>query len=295
MLLKFAGLEFQGIIQSVSGKLNRMEKLLFGISGLPAFSGIKGINYASGIGYLKSIGLDAMELLFVRSVNVTDNNKDLILKTKIENGFYLSAHASYYINLNAADHMKQDDSLKRIVRAREALINVGGRSLVFHPGYYLKSTKEDALRTIQSNLLKLPSGGVDYRLETTGKSTQFGTLEELVAICREVGSCKLCIDFAHMHARQNGGLKRYDDFAGILRYVSGQLGSNALKDLHIHMGGIRYNAKGEIRHLPLEESDFNYRDCLHALKDFNAAGCVVAEGPLLEKDALLLKETYHKL
>ncbi|MBK1812813.1 hypothetical protein JHL18_19515 [Clostridium sp. YIM B02505] len=36
-----------------------MDKLLFGISGLPIWSGIKNINYASGINYISSIGLDA--------------------------------------------------------------------------------------------------------------------------------------------------------------------------------------------------------------------------------------------
>ena len=62
-----------------------MDKLLFGISGLPAGDG-KRLNYATGIHYLKSVGLDAMELLFVRSVNVTDRNKDAILAAKKEEG-----------------------------------------------------------------------------------------------------------------------------------------------------------------------------------------------------------------
>jgi deoxyribonuclease-4 len=77
-----------------------MEKLLFGISGLPIGNASDKYNYASGIDYIKSIGLDAMELLFVKSVNVTDKNKDIILKNKLDNGVYLSAHGSYYINLN---------------------------------------------------------------------------------------------------------------------------------------------------------------------------------------------------
>ncbi len=142
---------------------------------------------------------------------------------------------------------------------------------------------------------KLPYSDVDYRLETTGKGTQFGTLEELVSLCSEVSSCKLCIDFSHIHARNNGNLKGYDDFAGILQYVQNKLGRSALDDLHIHMGGIKYNEKGERNHLPLLESDFNYTACLKALKDFDVKGCVISEGPLLEKDALLLKNTFMKL
>jgi deoxyribonuclease-4 len=56
-----------------------MDELLFGISGLPMGDDTRRLNYATGIHYLRSIGLDAMELLFVRSVNVTEHNKDVIL------------------------------------------------------------------------------------------------------------------------------------------------------------------------------------------------------------------------
>jgi len=58
-----------------------VDELLFGISGLPLGDGSTKFNYSSGIDYAKSIGLDAMELLFVRNVNVTDKNKSLILES----------------------------------------------------------------------------------------------------------------------------------------------------------------------------------------------------------------------
>lgn len=127
-----------------------------------------------------------MELLFVRNVNVTDNNKDVIFEAKQKESFYLSVHASHYINLNADDITKQDQSVKRIIAAAEGLIKVKGKSLIFHPGFYLNDSREEAYATIKSNLMKLPDCGVDYRLETTGKGSQFGTLEE---------------------ARSNGGLR----------------------------------------------------------------------------------------
>lgn len=272
-----------------------MNSLLFGISGLPLGDGSTKFNYASGIDYVKSIGLDAMELLFVRNVNITDKNMDVILKTKLNNEFYLSAHGSHYINLNADQPDKREQSLERIIKATEGLSKVKGRSLVFHPGYYLHDTKEEAYNTIKESLMKLPNKEIDYRLETTGKRTQFGTLEELVALCKEVSNCKLCIDFSHIHARENGCLKSYDDFANILAYVQDELGRSALDDLHIHMGGISYNEKGEKNHLPLLESDFNFEECLKAIKDFDVKGCVILEGPLVEKDALLLKNTYQRL
>lgn len=271
-----------------------MDKLLFGISGLPIGDGKTKYTYKNAIEYLDGIGLDAMELPFVHSVNVTDKNKDAINEAKKEKNFYLSAHGSYYINLNGEEDTIQK-SIERIVKGAEGLKKVEGRSLIFHPGYYLKNTSEETFDKIKQSLGSLPYFGVDYRLETTGKPTQFGSLEENVALCKEIKSCKLCIDFSHLHARLNGALKSYTDFAEILEYVRVNLGEEALEDLHIHISGIEYGPKGEKKHLPFTESDFDYKACLTALKDFKVKGCVICESPLLEKDALLIKEIYNNL
>ena len=272
-----------------------MEKLLFGISGLPLGNAGDKFTYATGIEYLSNMGLDAMELPFVRSVNVTPKNMHSIIEAKEKHNFYLSAHGSYFINLNAVEDEKKEKSLERITLGAEALKSVGGRSLIFHPGFYLKATKEDALEEVKRNLMKLPYFGVDYRLETTGKGTQFGDIDELIHICKEIDTCKLCIDFAHVHARGNGALKEYDDFARILEKVGEGLGREALDDLHIHLAGIAYSEKGEKHHLPFLESDFNYQACMKAFVDYEVKGCVICESPILERDAKLLKDTYESL
>lgn len=272
-----------------------MDQLLFGISGLPIGDGMQKFSYKSGITYLKSIGLDAMELPFVRSVNVTSKNKDEILSEKVKNNFYLSAHGSYFINLNADDELKQEQSLERIIKGANALKSVEGKSLVFHPGFYLDDDPTETYDTIKRNLLRLPDIGVDYRLETTGKPTQFGSIEELSRMCSEVKSCKLCIDFSHIHARGNGALRKYGDFEKQLKTVEEYLGHEAFNDLHIHMSGINYGPKGEKNHLPFEESDFDYKNCIKILKDYDVKGCIICESPILERDALLLKEYYYSL
>ncbi len=268
---------------------------MFGISGLPIGEGRQKFNHASAIPYVKAFGLDAMELLFVHSVNVTDRNKDVILAAKRKNDLYLSAHGSYYVNLNAAEPRKREESVQRILAAAEALAKVGGRSLIFHPGFYLRDSAEAAYAAIREQLAGLPCRGIDYRLETTGKPTQFGHIEELVALCKELPACKLCVDFAHIHARGSGALRSYDDFAAVLQLILRELGRPALDDLHIHIGGVAYSHKGEKHHLPVRESDFNYMACLEALKDYDVKGCVICEGPLVEWDALFLKRTFMAL
>lgn len=271
-----------------------MNRLLFGISGIPLGNGEK-FNYSRGIEYLSYIGLDAMEFPFVRSVNVTAKNRQSIIDMKEKYNFYLSAHGSYFVNLNAEEEEKITQSKERILKGAEALASVGGRSLVFHAGYYLKSTREETLEKIKGELKTLPEDIVTYRLETTGKASQFGDVKELVAIAKEVPSCNICIDFSHIHARGVGALKEYKDFAEVLEYIGENLGQNALEDLHIHLSGINYTSKGERNHLPLSESDFNIKACLKSFVDYNVKGCIICESPILENDALFMKNLYNSL
>ncbi len=270
-----------------------MNKLLFGISGLPIGHEDTKFKYSTGIEYLSEIGLDAMELPFVRSVNVTKKNQEEILQKKTEKNFYLSAHGSYFINLNAKEDEKKEKSLERIIKGAEALSLVNGRSLVFHPGFYLGMDPDKTYNEIKRNLELLPLFGIDYRLETTGKGTQFGTLQEIVQLSKEVENCKPCIDFAHIHARDNGCLKEYDDFKKIFEYIGTELGQEALNDIHIHVAGINYGLKGEKNHLPFKESDFKYEYFIRALIEYDIKGCIICESPVLEHDALLLKKLYE--
>lgn len=272
-----------------------MDKLLFGISGLPLGNEGDKFIYKTGISFLKEKGLDAMELPFVRSVNVTNKNYKEILDNKNKNDFYVSAHGSYYINLNSDDLGKIEKSKERIIKGALALSKVEGKSLVFHPGFYLKDSNEETYETIKEGLMDLPDLGITYRLETTGKPTQFGSLEEIVQLSKDVSTCEPCIDFSHLHARENGCLKNYDDFARILDYIGSELGENGLDNMHIHMSGINYTAKGERNHLPFDESDFNYKACIKALYDYDAKGCIICESPNLENDSLKLKEYYNSL
>jgi deoxyribonuclease-4 len=125
-----------------------------------------------------------------------------------------------------------------------------------------------------------------------GKPSEFGTVEEVLDLCTELEGVAPCIDFSHWHAR-TGAFNSYPEFASILQRVKERLGRAALDNMHIHVSGIAYGKKGEIKHLNLKESDFQYAELLQALKDYDAWGIVICESPNLEEDALLLQETYN--
>jgi deoxyribonuclease-4 len=103
------------------------------------------------------------------------------------------------------------------------------------------------------------------------------------------------VDFAHLHARAGGKNNSYKEFAESLEMIGKKLGDDALKDIHIHMSGIEYSDKGERKHLKLDESDMNYKELMKALKDYNVAGTMICESPVLEEDALIMKAHYESL
>ncbi len=272
---------------------------LFGTAGVPR-SAPSGSTVA-GIRRLSELSLECMEVQFVRGVRMSSSTAREVRKAAEEHGIYLSVHAPYYINLNASESAKREASLQRIISSALAAHACSAVDVVFHPAYYLKAGREETYRVVTQMLeralerIRSEAKGVLLRPETTGRRTQFGTLEEVLSLCQELEGVQPCIDFAHIYARSRGGVNSFQDFLRVLEQVESALGREALKSMHIHLSGISYGRGGERSHTTLESSDFRYAEALRALAEFNAGGRIVCESPVLEDDALLLKRTYQEL
>ncbi len=271
--------------------------LLFGTAGVPLSS--PGRDTISGIKRIKELNLECMEIEFVRGVKMGEKTAAEVRKVASDLGIELSVHAPYYVNLNSEE--KGEASKKRVFDSARIGSLCGARSIVFHPGYYLKSSPENAYKRIKRRIgeiveaLEQENIDVILRPETTGKKTQFGTLEEVLNLSLELERVLPCIDFAHMYAKTRGALNSYEQFYQVLEKIESALGKEGIKNMHIHMSGIEYGKGGERDHRILRESAFKYADVLRALKDYNVSGVVICESPNLEEDAFLLKETYNSL
>lgn len=151
-------------------------------------------------------------------------------------------------------------------------------------------TYNNIKKALKKVVQEIQNYNVTIRIETMGKLSQFGSLEEVLNLSQDLGPHIMpCIDFAHLHARSIGKLKTYQEFYKIIDDIQHKLGKKAIKDMHIHISGIKYSEKGELYHLNLKESDFNYVDLIKALKDLEVEGIIICESPNLEEDALTLK------
>ena len=275
-----------------------MAGLLFGTGGTPHSS--KTLSTIDGIKRIAELGLGCMELEFVRGVKMGEAGARLVAETAAKEDIKLSAHGPYFINLNAREPEKIIASQDRILQTARIAAICGAQSVVFHAAYYLGDPPEKTYSAVRKHLgevmnqLKRENNRVWIRPEVMGKPSQFGTPEEVLNLCTELEGVAPCMDFAHWHAR-TGEFNSYPEFASVLQQIKQWLGDEALDNMHIHISGIAYGKKGEIKHLNLKESDLQYVELLKALKDYEARGSVTCESPNLEEDALLLQETYNNL
>lgn len=273
-----------------------MKQLLFGTAGAPLSSKKKGS--IEGIRRIAELGLDCMELEFVRGVRMKEETAANVQQTAEKENIALSVHAPYYINLNSAEAEKIEASIERIYQSARIGALCGASSIVFHPAYYQGQSSEKVMEKVNGLLegltSRLTDEGIDVvlRPETTGKATQFGDLEETLMMATAIEGVMPCIDFSHLHARSCGEYNTMEEFQNVLESVENALGRDGLDNMHCHVSGIAYGEKGEKNHLVLQESDLNYSDMMTAFREFHIKGLVICESPNLEADALLLKKTF---
>ncbi|MFC1922448.1 TIM barrel protein [Chloroflexota bacterium] len=274
---------------------------LFGTVGSPKSTPKKPGGSVGGVLHSADLGLNCLELGWVRSVRISEKTCALIKTTAEEVGVAISVHAPYYINLNA-DEQEWPKSRKRLMDAAHFGNLAGATDIIFHPGSYFQQPPEAVLPTAIKRLencleeLRSADNPVTLRPETMGKSAMLGSLTDTIKMNQELNGVKPCLDVAHLHARAgDGSVNSYDEWAQVLEDYGNALGDSALKDLHIHISGIEYGDKGEKEHLPLEESDLDFQAIFRALNDFKCQGRILCESPILEEDALKCKNTWCEI
>lgn len=277
-----------------------MDELRFLTAGIP-LSTRPQKNLENGLRRVKELGLDGMELEYVRGVVMDFTKMKAVGTLAKELKLTLTAHAPYYINFTAAERPKVDRSYQYVLDTARILDAAGGYSVVFHAAYYLGRKPHEIYPVVLehmehlADLAKKEALRVWLRPELMGKKSQFGTLDEVLELAADAGGkIAPCLDLAHLHAR-TGRFNTYEEISKVLDLCKKRLGEDSLKDMHLHFSGIEYSEKGEQKHSILRLSDSRFREIMKALKDYEVCGVLVCESPNVEGDALMLKMLYESL
>jgi deoxyribonuclease IV len=159
----------------------------------------------------------------------------------------------------------------------------GAELVVFHPGFLLERTREDALDSVCQQLGELrerlegKDREVPFGVEVMGRVRELGTLDDVLEISRRLGWVRPVIDFAHMHATSDGAFTTEEPFADALERADAILEPGA--PFHIHFSDIAYANRNETKHLPYGEGTLRAEPLAAALRRFERPAAVISESP----------------
>jgi len=258
---------------------------------------------AEAIGYAAGEGLDAFECEFVKGVRMKHELASEARRIAEEKRVSLSAHAPYWINCAARERMKIDATIRNIMETARIAQVLGAGVIVFHPGFYMGRSPEETMKLVKKTLEDVVGRmkqerikGVWLGLETTGKKTQFGNLSENIELSASVEMTKPVVDFAHIHAREGGTLKKKGDYLRIFTEIENKLGKDAVRHFHSHFSEVAWNEKGERHHMILgEEYSPPFKPLAEVIVENGFDGTIISESPLLDVDALKMKKIYEEV
>lgn len=273
-------------------------KIYLGPAGVPLSAEKR--TTIDGLKKIAELNLTALEVEFVRGVAMSNEAADEVGKLAKELGILLSVHCPYFVNLCSTDMQKLEASKKRILDSVERAYHMGAHIAVFHPGFYGSLKPEAAFEAVEracvDMLDRMKSMGIrEVALghETTGKISAFGTLDELVRLCKQIRGCEPVVDFAHLFARAAGKI----DYAEVFD----KLKSLKLKHLHSHFTSMEWTpAKipsygNERHHLPIKFDKPPFEPLAKEILKRKLSITLISESPMLELDSLEMKRIFEKL
>lgn len=259
-----------------------------GPAGIPL--SCKGRTIKDGVIYTRNLELDAIQVQFVRGIRTAEEEALEVGRVAKEANVEVHVHAPYYTNL-AGDEPNVEMAFDKIITAGALADAMGAKTLAVHCGLYNEAGAPKTMEIINQNIgeirdtFKEDGLKVKLGLETSGKQALFGTLEEILDVCRQVPGVVPVLDFAHVHARTNGSLQTQEDFEKIFeacKFLN-------LDQFVVHFTGVLYENGNERHHLPIKKGDLRFEPLVETILDHDYPVTIISHSPILEHDAMYMK------
>jgi deoxyribonuclease IV len=162
----------------------------------------------------------------------------------------------------------------------------GAELVVFHPGFLLGRTREEAIDSVCEQLGELrerlegKGRAVPFGIEVMGRVRELGSVDDVVEISRRLQWVRPVLDFAHMHATSDGGFTSAGPFSEALAKADAVLPEGA--PFHIHFSDIQFANRNETKHLSYGEGTLRAEPLAEALAGFERPATVISESPEAE-------------
>jgi deoxyribonuclease-4 len=201
-----------------------------------------------------------------------------------EAGIVLSVHAPIAGFMGHAERGKKlNMAVGMLDHSAGVAKAVGAELVVFHPGFLLGRTREEAIDSVVEQLGELRSRlegkdrAVPFGVEVMGRVRELGSADDVIEISRRTGWVRPVLDFAHMHATSDGAFTDVDRFTDVLAAADAVIEPGA--PFHIHFSDIAYANRNETKHIPYGEGTLRAEPLRDALARFERPATVISESP----------------
>ncbi len=206
-----------------------------------------------------------------------------------EHGIALSVHAPIAGFVGHAERGKKLNMAIGMLDHSAGITKACGAELVvFHPGFLLGRSREEAIDSVCEQLgelrdrLEQKARSVPFGVEVMGRVRELGSLEDVLEISARVPFVRPVLDFAHMHATSDGSFEHVDAFTAVLERADAVLEPGA--PFHVHFSDIAFANRNETKHLRYGEGTLRAEPLAEALARFGRPATVISESPDLESD-----------
>lgn len=280
-----------------------MENIIrFGPAGASTSFSLEGNKHTYQMpAWLNARGLNAFEYSFGRGVNIGEASARKIALEAQKYDVQISVHAPYYVNFASEEDPKVENSFRFVTDSLRALTWFGGERCVVHTATKGKSDYVDAVARAKSRLVRLAEiVETEYPdkyvcLETMGKRSQIGGVEDILDFCTISPRFIPTFDFGHINSRECGVIKAKDDYRKILDRLFAVLGEEKAKKIHVHFSKIEYSSAGEIRHLTFADDKYgpDFEPLAELFCEYEMTPVVICESSGTQaEDAVLMRDIY---
>ena len=207
-------------------------------------------------------------------------------------GIVLSVHAPIAGFMGHAERGKKLNMAVGMLDHSAGIARAANAELVvFHPGFLLGRTREDALAAVVEQLGELrerlegKDRAVPFGVEVMGRVRELGSIEDVCEIAAQLSWVRPVIDFAHMHATSDGAFTSVEPFVAALEQADAVIEPGS--PFHIHFSDIQFANRNETKHLPYGEGTLRAEPLREALARFERPATVISESPTPESTAAI--------
>jgi deoxyribonuclease IV len=204
-----------------------------------------------------------------------------------ENDIVLSVHAPIAGFMGHAERGKKlNMAVGMLDHSAGIAVAAGAEVVVFHPGFLLSRTREEAIGSVVEQLGELrerlvaKDRAVPFGIEVMGRVRELGSLDDVVEIASRLDWVRPVVDFAHMHATSDGAFTSVEPFVEALAKADAVIEPSA--PFHIHFSDIQFANRNETKHLPYGEGTLRAEPLREALAQFDRPATVISESPTAE-------------